>query len=54
MQQPAAQTLHQGKPQHSFRIYLRLRAENPALSGKAAFKSFARRSITFAPHPNTA
>lgn len=41
--------------QHSanFRIYLMFLGEKPDISGKASFKSFAIRSMTFAPQPSS-
>lgn len=43
-----------GQASAKARIYFRLRGEKPFMSGKAARRSFARRSMTFVPQPCSA
>ena len=49
VQAPLAQLLHPAKPGQKHAYTLRLRGENPFISGKAKRRSSANRSITLAP-----
>ena len=52
VQQPAAQLARSGQAAAKARMYLRLRGENPRMSGNASRRSCERRSTVPAPQPS--